>query len=91
VHLDHTYWPHPTTPPDPQTGQCDPNVAYAYTAQAAEVVVDTETGRVQIEKITCAIDVGKAINLQQVVGQIQGGLVQSVGYAVLENFIVKQG
>ena len=91
VHLDHTYWPHQTTAPDPETGQCDPNVAYAYTAQAAEVLVDTETGQVKIEKIYCAVDVGKAINPQQVIGQIQGGLVQSVGYAVMENFIEKQG
>ena len=91
VHLDHTYWPHQTTAPDPETGQCDPNVAYAYTVQAAEVVVDMETGHVTIEKIYCAIDVGKAINPQQVIGQIQGGLVQSVGYAVMENFIEKEG
>jgi CO/xanthine dehydrogenase Mo-binding subunit len=91
VHLDHTYLPHQTTPPDPETGQCDPNVAYAYTAQAAEVVVDMETGQVKIDKIYCAIDVGKAINPQQVVGQIQGGLVQSVGYAVMENFVEKDG
>jgi CO/xanthine dehydrogenase Mo-binding subunit len=91
VHLDYTYWPHQTTAPDPETGQCDPNVAYAYTAQAAEVTVDMETGHVKIEKIYCAIDVGKAINPQQVIGQIQGGLVQSVGYAVMENFIEKDG
>lgn len=91
VHLDHTYWPHQTTPPDPETGQCDPNVAYAYTAQAAEVTVDIETGHVKVEKIYCAIDVGKAINPQQVIGQIQGGLVQSVGYAMMENFIEKEG
>jgi CO/xanthine dehydrogenase Mo-binding subunit len=91
VHLEHTYWPHQTTAPDPETGQCDPNVAYAYTTQAAEVVVDMETGQVKIEKIYCAIDVGKAINPQQALGQIQGGLVQSVGYAVLENFVEKEG
>jgi CO/xanthine dehydrogenase Mo-binding subunit len=91
VHLDHTYWPHQTTAPDPVTGQCDPNVAYAYTAQAAEVLVDMETGLVKVEKIYCAIDVGKAINPQQVIGQIQGGLVQSVGYAVMENFVEKDG
>src|SRR5512141_40870 len=47
VHLDHTYWPHQTTTPDPETGQCDPNIAYAYTAQAAEVSVDMETGLVK--------------------------------------------
>lgn len=91
VRLDHTYWPHQTTAPDPETGQCDPNVAYAYTAQAAEVTVDMETGHVKVEKIYCAIDVGKAINPQQVIGQIQGGLVQSVGYTVMENFVEKEG
>ena len=91
MHLEHTYWPHQTTAPDPVTGQCDPNVAYAYTAQAAEVLVDMETGLVKVEKIYCAIDVGKAINPQQVIGQIQGGLVQSVGYAVMENFVEKGG
>lgn len=91
VHLDYTYYPQKTTAPDPETGQCDPNVSYGYTAQAAEVLVDMETGQVKIEKIYCAIDVGKAINPQQVVGQIQGGLVQSMGYAVMENFIEKDG
>ncbi len=91
VHLDHTYLPHQTTAPDPETGQCDPNVAYAYTAQVAQVLVDMETGVVEIEKIYCAIDVGKAINPQLVIGQIQGGLVQSVGYAVMENFVEKEG
>lgn len=91
VHIEHTYWPRKTTSPDAETGQCDPNISYAYTTQAAEVLVDMETGQVTIEKIYCAMDVGKAINPQQVVGQIQGGLVQSVGYAVLENFIEKDG
>ena len=91
VKIWHTYWPHQTTAPDPITGQCDPNVAYAYTTQAAEVLVDMETGQVEIEKIVCAIDVGKAINPQQVEGQVQGGLIQSVGYSVMENFIEKDG
>ncbi len=91
VKLEHTNWPHKTTPPDPETGQCDPNVAYSYTTQAAEVAVDMETGQVQIVKIICAIDVGKAINPQQVKGQIEGGLIQSAGYAVLENFVEKDG
>ena len=89
--LDYTYYPPKTTTPDPVTGQCDPNVAYSYTTQAVEVSVDMDTGQVTIEKIICAIDVGKAINPQQVVGQVQGGLIQSAGYAVLENFIEKNG
>lgn len=91
VKVTHTYQPPKTTSPDPETGQCNPNVAYAYIANAAEVSVDMETGQVKIEKIICAVDVGKAINPQQVVGQIEGGLIQSVGYAVMENFIEKDG
>ena len=91
VKLWHTYKPPQTSAPDPLTGQCDPNVAYAYTTQAAFVTVDTETGQVEVEKVVCAIDVGKAINPQQVVGQIEGGLVQSVGYSVMENFVEKDG
>ena len=91
VHIDHTYWPIKTTAPDPETGQCDPNVAYAYTAQVIEVTVDMDTGHVTIGKIICTVDVGKAINPQQVIGQIQGGLVQTVGYSVMENFIEKGG
>ncbi|HEX7596751.1 MAG TPA: xanthine dehydrogenase family protein molybdopterin-binding subunit, partial [Polyangia bacterium] len=62
VRLFHTYLPHQTSAPDPVTGQCDPNVAYSYTTQVAEVAVDLETGRVVVERIICAIDVGKAIN-----------------------------
>jgi CO/xanthine dehydrogenase Mo-binding subunit len=91
VKLTHTYWPHQTTAPDPETGQCDPNVAYAYTTQAAEVTVDVETGQVHVDRIVCAIDVGKMINPQQVIGQIEGGLIQSVGYAVMENFVEQDG
>jgi len=91
IKLNYTYHPPKTTSPDPITGQCDPNVAYSYTTQAVEVSVDLETGQVEIGRIICAIDVGKAINPQQVEGQVQGGLIQSAGYAVLENFIEKDG
>lgn len=91
VKVTHTYYPRQTSAVDPVTGQCDPNVSYAYTTQAAEVLVDLETGEVKVEKIVCAIDVGKAINPQQVTGQVEGGLVQSVGYAVLENFVERDG
>ncbi|MCE1253910.1 MAG: xanthine dehydrogenase family protein molybdopterin-binding subunit [Anaerolineae bacterium] len=91
IKIEHIYRPVSTTPPDPLTGQCDPNIAYSYTAQAAEISLDMETGQVEIEKITCALDVGKAINPQQVQGQIEGGLIQAVGYTVMENFIEKNG
>ena len=85
------YRPPPTTPFDPQTGECEPNFAYGYVAQVVEVEVDTETGRVRILNVISADDVGKAINPQQVEGQIEGAVVQAAGYALLENFIQKDG
>jgi CO/xanthine dehydrogenase Mo-binding subunit len=81
----------PTTPFDPQTGESTPNFAYGYVAQAVEVEVDTETGRIRLLDVVSANDVGKAINPQQVEGQIEGGVVQAVGYALLENFIRQDG
>jgi CO/xanthine dehydrogenase Mo-binding subunit len=60
-------------------------------AQAVEVEVDTETGVLDIRRVVCADDVGKAINPQQVEGQIEGGVVQAVGWATCENFITEEG
>ncbi|MEI8131857.1 MAG: xanthine dehydrogenase family protein molybdopterin-binding subunit [Leptolinea sp.] len=91
VCITHKYIALPTTAPDPLNGHCDPMVSYAYTATTAEVEVDTETGQVRILKVICANDIGKAINPQQVEGQLEGGLVQAAGYVVLENFIEKDG
>jgi CO/xanthine dehydrogenase Mo-binding subunit len=85
------YQPPRTTPLDPQTGKSEPNFAYGYVAQAVTVEVDNETGRVHILEVISANDVGQAINPQQVQGQIEGGVVQASGYAILENFIQKDG
>jgi CO/xanthine dehydrogenase Mo-binding subunit len=80
-----------TTPFDPETGACEPNFAYGYVAEVVECTVDSETGKVQIQNIICADDVGQAVNPQQVIGQIEGGLVQAAGYALMEDFIQKDG
>ncbi len=56
-----------------------------------QVAVDTETGRVRIERFICADDVGKAINPQQVAGQIEGAVVQALGYTLLEDWKTKDG
>ena len=80
-----------TTPFEKETGYSTPNFAYAYSAQAAEVEVDTETGLVHVLRVVAADDVGKAINPDLVVGQIEGGVVQAHGYAVVEDFKTKDG
>jgi CO/xanthine dehydrogenase Mo-binding subunit len=85
------YRPPRTTPFDPQTGKSEPNFAYGYVAQVATVEVDTETGLVRLLDVVSANDVGKAVNPQQVQGQIEGGVVQAAGYAILENFVQKDG
>jgi CO/xanthine dehydrogenase Mo-binding subunit len=80
-----------TTPFDHETGYSTPNFAYAYVAQAAEVEVDTETGHVRVIRIVSADDVGKAINPDLVVGQIEGAVIQAHGYALLEEYKTKDG
>ena len=85
------YRPPKTTPYDPETGKSEPNFAYGYVAQVAEVEVDIETGHVRLLRVWCADDVGTAINPQLVQGQIEGAMVQAQGYAILENFVQKDG
>jgi CO/xanthine dehydrogenase Mo-binding subunit len=85
------YHPPRTTPLDPETGKSVPNFAYGYVAQAVTVEVDTETGHVRLLEVVSADDVGRAINPQQVEGQIEGAVVQAAGYTILENFVQKEG
>lgn len=76
---------------DPETGYCMPNFAYGYVAQMVEVTVNTETGQVEVGRVICADDVGKAINPELVRGQIEGGIVQAHGYALMEDFRMEKG
>jgi CO/xanthine dehydrogenase Mo-binding subunit len=85
------YRPPKTTPYDPATGRAEPNFAYGYVAQAVEVEIDIETGQVDILRVVSANDVGKAINPQQVQGQIEGAVVQAQGYALMENLVSVDG
>jgi CO/xanthine dehydrogenase Mo-binding subunit len=80
-----------TTHFDNETGYSTPNFSYAYSAQAVEVEVDTETGQVRVIRVTSADDVGKAINPALVQGQIEGAVVQAQGYALTEEFKTKDG
>jgi len=80
-----------TTPYDPETGKSTPNVAYGHCAQVADLEVDTETGHIHIVNMISTSDLGKAINPQQVVGQIEGGTLQMIGHTLMENFIQEEG
>ncbi|MGR8009490.1 xanthine dehydrogenase subunit D [Streptomyces hypolithicus] len=81
-----------TYPMDPETGQSQRvHVQHAYAAHRAVVDVDTELGLVKVVQLDCAQDVGKAINPDAVIGQIQGGATQGLGLAVMEEIKVKDG
>jgi CO/xanthine dehydrogenase Mo-binding subunit len=85
------YRPPATTALDPLTTAGRPNYAYGYAAQAVEVEVDVTTGLVQVLQVISAHDVGRAINRQQVEGQIEGGVAQALGYALLEHYQMRAG
>ncbi|MEE8204834.1 MAG: xanthine dehydrogenase family protein molybdopterin-binding subunit [Dehalococcoidales bacterium] len=65
--------------------------AFIFAAQVVEVEVDRDTGQVKILQAHAAHDVGKAINPLNVEGQIQGGFVQGVGYALAEQLTFDNG
>jgi CO/xanthine dehydrogenase Mo-binding subunit len=85
------YLPPKTTTLDPQTGRGDPNFAYGYVAQAVEVEIDIETGHIHLTKVVSTHDVGRAVNPDLIVGQIEGAVVQAAGYTILENLQVAEG
>ena len=79
-------------PLDPQTGRSKRSTAFwMYAAQAAEVEVDVETGKVTVLRLTAAHDMGKAINPQTCRQQIEGALVMGLGQALFEQLVVDQG
>ncbi len=69
----------------------DMHVAFSYAAQAALCEIDRRTGEVFVHKIIAAHDVGRAINPLTLEGQIEGGIVMGVGFALTEHFIQENG
>jgi CO/xanthine dehydrogenase Mo-binding subunit len=86
-----TFRPRPTTAYARETGESDPNITYGYCAQVADVAVDLDTGHVTVKRLISVNDVGRAINPQQVEGQIEGAVAQAVGWTLLEEFVQENG
>jgi aldehyde oxidoreductase len=87
--VEETFDP-PTSPLDAD-GQGSPYAVYGCGAHIAEVEVDTALGTVKVLKITAAHDVGRAINPTLVEGQIEGGVAQGLGLALMEEFFPGRG
>jgi CO/xanthine dehydrogenase Mo-binding subunit len=89
--VEASFFPH-TDKPDPKTGQGEKlYVAYTFVTQIIEVEVDTDTGIVEVLNVYTAADIGKAINPKNVEGQIEGGTVQGIGMALMEEQVIKEG
>ncbi len=76
---------------DPKSGKGNISETYIFGAQGAEVEVDLETGKVKILNFVAAHDVGKILNKQGILGQIYGGVVTGLGYALSEQVRTDQG
>jgi CO/xanthine dehydrogenase Mo-binding subunit len=80
----------PTRPLDDR-GQGDADVSFVFAAHRAVVDVDVDLGLVRVVQITTGQDVGRVLHPVQVMGQIEGGIAQGVGLAVMEELVVEDG
>ncbi|HEY3278182.1 MAG TPA: molybdopterin cofactor-binding domain-containing protein [Syntrophorhabdaceae bacterium] len=76
-----------TTKLDPGDGHGAPWETYSFGLQMAEVAVHVETGRVEVVKITAVHDLGRVINRINCDGQMIGGIVMGLGYALSEEYV----
>jgi CO/xanthine dehydrogenase Mo-binding subunit len=76
---------------DPETGLGEAYLTYSYATQIVVVEVDMLTGKTRVVDVYTSHDVGKALNPVGLVGQVQGGFVQGMGYAIFEEIKMKDG
>jgi CO/xanthine dehydrogenase Mo-binding subunit len=74
-----------------ENGQGDCHTAFAFVAHRAVVDVDPELGLVKVVQIATAQDVGRVLNPLSLLGQVEGGIAQGLGLAVMEEIIVENG
>ncbi|MBN1217790.1 MAG: molybdopterin-dependent oxidoreductase [Anaerolineae bacterium] len=86
--VSYEYWAPPT---QPLGAGGNMHIAFGFGAQAALCEVDMGTGQVQVQKIIGVHDVGRAINPQTLQGQIEGGMVMCMGYALTEHYVMENG
>jgi xanthine dehydrogenase D subunit len=92
VNFDRTMeYRHPATEDLDENGQGNCHVAFAFVAHRAVVDVDPDLGLVKVVQIATAQDIGRALNPLSVQGQIEGGIAQGLGLAVMEEIIVADG
>jgi len=92
VEFDETFEHHhrPTEELD-ENGQGNCHVAFAFVAHRAVVDVDPDLGLVKVIQVATAQDVGKVLNPLAAIGQIEGGIAQGLGLAVMEEIVLRDG
>jgi CO/xanthine dehydrogenase Mo-binding subunit len=81
----------PATTFNLETGQGEAYICYTFSANVVEVEVDTETGQTRVLAVHSGHDTGKVINPTTGEGQVEGGVVQGLGYALVEEHVLKDG
>jgi CO/xanthine dehydrogenase Mo-binding subunit len=81
----------PATTFNLETGQGEAYICYTFSANVVEVEVDTETGQTRVLAVHSGHDAGKVINPTTGEGQVEGGVVQGLGYALIEEHVLKDG
>jgi CO/xanthine dehydrogenase Mo-binding subunit len=76
---------------DLATGHGEPFIAYCFSAAVVELEVDTETGETRVLRVISGHDAGRIINPATAEGQVEGGVVQALGSALLEEHVFKDG
>jgi xanthine dehydrogenase D subunit len=82
---------HAPTDPLDEDGQGNAHVSFAFAAHRAVVDVDPDLGLLRVVQIATGQDIGKALNPRAVTGQIEGGIAQGLGLAVMEEIVVQDG
>ncbi|HEY8151782.1 MAG TPA: molybdopterin cofactor-binding domain-containing protein, partial [Vicinamibacteria bacterium] len=81
----------PTTTFDLETGQGEAYICYSWSANVAEVEVDMETGETRVVKVWSGHDAGRVVNPTTGEGQVEGGVLQGLGYALVEEHALREG
>jgi CO/xanthine dehydrogenase Mo-binding subunit len=81
----------PATTFDVETGQGDAYVCYSWSANVVELEVDVTTGEVRVLRVVSGHDTGTVVNPTLGEGQVEGGVLQGLGYALTEEHLVRDG
>ena len=91
LRIDQRFEPYPNIAFDDQTYRGDAYPAFGWAACVAQVDVDLDTGEVHVREVVAADDVGRVIHPVMAEGQVEGGTLQAVGYATIEEIRLRDG